>query len=212
MNGEREKTMLNLILKGGPVMYPLLICSLISLTITIERIIFWSSETRRIDRKLLDQVFGEIEKGFYDKAIALGNKSKDYMIKIVCYALTHHKSSRINMLEMAADDEIDRMKRGMSVLDTIITMAPLLGILGTVTGIIVSFDFLGKAGVEDPKAVTGGIAQALITTATGLTIALATIIPYNYFVVKLERAARNIEKCTTSFEIYHKEGKDEDKS
>ncbi|MHC4453133.1 MAG: MotA/TolQ/ExbB proton channel family protein [Planctomycetota bacterium] len=199
--------MLNLILKGGPVMYPLLICSLISLTITIERIIFWSNEKRRMDRKLLDEIFGEIEKGFYEKAITLGNKSKDYMIKIVCYALTHHKSSRINMLEMAADDEIDRMKRGMAVLDTIITMAPLLGILGTVTGIIVSFDFLGKAGVEDPKAVTGGIAQALITTATGLTVALASIIPYNYFIVKLERAARNIEKCTTSFEIYHKEGK-----
>ncbi len=199
--------MLNLILKGGPVMYPLLICSIISLTITIERIIFWSNEKRRMDRKLLDEIFGEIEKGFYEKAITLGNKSKDYMIKIVCYALTHHKSSRINMLEMAADDGIDRMKRGMAVLDTIITMAPLLGILGTVTGIIVSFDFLGKAGVEDPKAVTGGIAQALITTATGLTVALASIIPYNYFIVKLERAARNIEKCTTSFEIYHKEGK-----
>ncbi len=205
------KTMLNLILKGGPVMYPLLICSLISLTITIERIIFWSNEKRRMDRKLLDEIFGEIEKGFYEKAVSLGNKSKDYMIKIVCYALTHHKSSRINMLEMAADDEIDKMKRGMAILDTIITMAPLLGILGTVTGIIISFDFLGKAGVEDPKAVTGGIAQALITTAAGLTVALATIVPYNYFIVKLERAARNIEKCTTSFEIYHKDGKNEDR-
>ncbi len=115
------------------------------------------------------------------------------------------------MLEMAADDEIDKMKKGMAILDTIITMAPLLGILGTVTGIIISFDFLGKAGVEDPKAVTGGIAQALITTATGLTVALATIVPYNYFIVRLERAARNIEKCTTSFEIYHKEVRDEDK-
>ena len=185
-------------------MYPLLICSLISLTITIERIIFWSNEKRRMDRKLLDEIFGEIEKGFYEKAVILGNKSKDYMIKIVCYALTHHKSSRINMLEMAADDEIDKMKRGMAILDTIITMAPLLGILGTVTGIIISFDFLGKAGVEDPKAVTGGIAQALITTAAGLTVALATIIPYNYFIVKLERAARNIEKLTTNFEIYRK--------
>ncbi len=202
--------MLNLILTGGPVMYPLLICSLISLTITIERIIFWSNEKRRMDRKLLDEIFGEIEKGFCEKAVTLGSKSKDYMIKIVCYALTHHKSSRINMLEMAADDEIDKMKRGMAILDTIITMAPLLGILGTVTGIIISFDFLGKAGVQDPKAVTGGIAQALITTAAGLTVALATIVPYNYFIVKLERAARNIEKCTTSFEIYHK-GKNEDK-
>jgi biopolymer transport protein ExbB len=164
-----------------------------------------------MDRKLLDEIFGEVEKGFYEKAVTLGSKSKDYMIKIVCYALTHHKSSRINMLEMAADDEIDKMKKGMAILDTIITMAPLLGILGTVTGIIISFDFLGKAGVEDPKAVTGGIAQALITTAAGLTVALTTIVPYNYFIVRLERAARNIEKCTTNFEIYHKEGRDEDK-
>jgi biopolymer transport protein ExbB len=207
-----KEAMLNLILKGGPVMYPLLICSLISLTITIERIIFWSLEKRRMNRSLLDEMFGEIGNGFHEKALTLGKKSKDYLVKIVCFALSHHKSSRINMLEMAADDEIDRMKRGMAVLDTIITMAPLLGILGTVTGIIVSFDFLGQAGIEDPKAVTGGIAQALITTAAGLIIALATIIPYNYFIVKLERAARNIEKCITSFEIFHKKVKDEDKS
>ncbi len=199
--------MLNLIFKGGPVMYPLLICSLISLTITIERIIFWSIETRRIDRKLLDEMFGEIEKGLYEKALALGGKSKDYLIRIVCFALSHHKSSMLNAIEMAAEDEIDRMKRGMAILDTIITMAPLLGILGTVTGIIVSFDFLGQSGIDDPKAVTGGIAQALITTAAGLTIALATIIPYNYFIVKLEKAARNIEKRTTSLEILYKKQK-----
>ncbi len=199
--------MLNLILKGGPVMYPLLICSLISLTITIERIIFWSNEKRKMDRKLLDEIFAEIEKGFYEKALDLGGKSKDYLVRIVCFALSHHKSSMLNAIEMAAEDEIDRMKRGMAIMDTIITMAPLLGILGTVTGIIVSFDFLGQAGIEDPKAVTGGIAQALITTAAGLTIALATIIPYNYFIVKLEKAARNIEKRTTSLEILYERQK-----
>ncbi len=199
--------MLNLILKGGPVMYPLLICSLISLTITIERIIFWSNEKRKMDRKLLNEIFAEIEKGFYEKALDLGGKSKDYLVRIVCFALSHHKSSMLNAIEMAAEDEIDRMKRGMAIMDTIITMAPLLGILGTVTGIIVSFDFLGQAGIEDPKAVTGGIAQALITTAAGLTIALATIIPYNYFIVKLEKAARNIEKRTTSLEILYERQK-----
>lgn len=192
-------------------MYPLLICSFISLTITIERIIFWSKEKRRMDRRLLDEIFIEIEKGFHEKALILGKKSKDYLIRIVCFALSHHKSSMLNALEMAAEDEIDKMKRGMVILDTIITMAPLLGILGTVIGIIISFDFLGQAGIEDPKAVTGGIAQALFTTAAGLTIALATIIPYNYFIVKVERSARSIEKCTTNLEIIHKKAKDEDK-
>lgn len=191
-------------------MYPLLICSLISLTITIERIIFWSREKRRMDRSLLDEMFEKIENGFHGKALTLGKKSKDYLVRIVCFALSHHKSSMFNVLEMAAEDEIDRMKRGMVIMDTIITLAPLLGILGTVIGIIVSFDFLGQAGIEDPKAVTGGIAQALFTTAAGLTIALATIIPYNFFVVKVEKAARSIEKCTANLEILHKKAKDED--
>lgn len=191
-------------------MYPLLICSFISLTITIERIIFWYNEKRRRDSKLLDEMFGEIERGFYEKALAMGEKSKDYLIKIVCFALSHHKSSMKNAIEMAADDEIDRMKRGMAILDTIITLAPLLGILGTVTGIITSFDLLGESGVEDPKAVTEGIAQALITTAAGLTIALATIIPYNFFIARLEKAARNIEKHTASLEILHNKIVDED--
>ncbi len=74
----------------------------------------------------------------------------------------------------------------MGFLDTMITVAPLLGILGTVIGIILSFDMLAVAGIENPQAVTGGIAQALITTATGLTIAILAVIPFNYFNVKVE--------------------------
>ena len=131
---------------------------------------------------------------------------------VVAQLLFLEKENPKEDIQMFINSQGGQITAGMAILDTIITMSPLLGILGTVTGIIASFDFLGQAGVEDPKAVTGGIAQALITTATGLTIALATIIPYNYFVVKLERAARNIEKCTTSFEIFHKKAKDEDKS
>jgi biopolymer transport protein ExbB len=91
----------------------------------------------------------------------------------------------------------------MGVLDTMITVAPLLGIFGTVIGIIVSFDMLGTAGIEDPRAVTSGIAQALITTATGLGIAILSVFPYNYFNTKVENAARLIEKYATSLEIVY---------
>jgi biopolymer transport protein ExbB len=82
-----------------------------------------------------------------------------------------------------------------------ITAAPLLGILGTVIGIIHSFDMLGQAGIQDPQAVTSGIAQALLTTAAGLLIAIFTLFPYNYFMAKVEKAATRIEKYATSLEI-----------
>jgi biopolymer transport protein ExbB len=91
----------------------------------------------------------------------------------------------------------------MTVLDTMITVAPLLGIFGTVLGIITSFEMLGSAGIENPKAVTAGVAQALITTATGLSIAILSVFPYNYFNSKVERAALDIEKYATSLEIVY---------
>ena len=75
------------------------------------------------------------------------------------------------------------MRRFMGVLDTMITVAPLLGIFGTVLGIIASFEMLGSAGIDNPQAVTAGVAQALITTATGLGIAILSVFPYNYFIV-----------------------------
>ena len=82
-----------------------------------------------------------------------------------------------------------------------------LGILGTVLGIIASFQLLGSGGIQDPKAVTGGIAQALLTTATGLAVALITLVPYNYFVARVESAARTIETMATRFEMAFRKGR-----
>jgi len=112
-------------------------------------------------------------------------------------------------MESAATEELQRMGRFMGALDTMITVAPLLGILGTVIGIIDSFEVLGSAGIDDPRAVTGGIAQALITTAAGLAIAIFAVFPYNYFRSRLRRAAHVIEQYATSLEIvYEKLGQD----
>jgi biopolymer transport protein ExbB len=93
------------------------------------------------------------------------------------------------------------MGKYLNILDTIITVAPLLGIFGTVVGIINSFDVLGHAGIEHPQIVTGGIAQALITTATGLGVAMMTLLPYNYFQSRIEYASKELEKFGTSLEI-----------
>lgn len=95
------------------------------------------------------------------------------------------------------------MRRFMGVIDTMITVAPLLGIFGTVLGIITSFEMLGTAGIQDPKAVTAGVAQALITTAAGLAIAILSVFPYNYFNAKVELAAQDMERYATSLEIVY---------
>ncbi|MDY6844277.1 MAG: MotA/TolQ/ExbB proton channel family protein [Thermodesulfobacteriota bacterium] len=193
--------MLNFFLKGGPVMYPLLLCSFISLMVIIERVIFWIREGGRRDRKVVDDILSFAEQCDYKKAAEVGNKSKDFVARVLVCGLVHLNFSLSSALEMAAAEEVKRTKRYLGILDTMITMAPLLGIFGTVIGIINSFELLGSAGIENPQAVTGGIAQALITTAMGLAIAILTLIPYNYFLSKTDDAISDIEKYGTDLEI-----------
>lgn len=195
--------MWELIQKGGFVMYPLLFASLIALTIIIERFIFWSLEGFRNDLKSVYSILDLVEKNQYDEALKAGNGSKCYLVRILMCGILHRDFSLTSAMEMAANDEMKKMRRCLGVLDTIITMAPLLGILGTVIGIIDSFDMLGQASALNPKVVSKGISQALITTATGLSIAIVTLIPYNYFLSKLRECVTVIEKYTTSLEIVH---------
>ncbi len=193
--------MLDLFQKGGVVMYPLLACSLVSLTVIFERSLFWIREKRRADNAVVDEVLELARLQEYQKIKARAEGAVDYIVRVLVCGLVHREFSLSKAMEMAAMDEIKRMKRYLPVLDTLITAAPLLGILGTVIGIIHSFDMLGQAGIQDPQAVTSGIAQALITTAAGLMIAIFTLFPYNYFMSKVEKAAVRIEKYATSLEI-----------
>ncbi len=195
--------MFDLFQKGGVVMYPLLACSLVSLTLILERGLFWIRETRRADNALIDEVLEFARLREYQKIKAEVEGAVDYVVRVLVCGLIHREYSLSKAMEMAAMEEIKRMKRHLPVLDTMITAAPLLGILGTVIGIIHSFDMLGQAGIQDPQAVTSGIAQALITTAAGLLIAIFTLFPYNYFMSKVEKAAIRMEKYATSLEIVH---------
>ena len=190
-----------LIERGGPVMWPLLLCSLLSVTIVLDRVRFWIRLRRaRAD----DRIAGILEHARSNacaEAIALASGSSDAAVRVLVAGLNARASAPSEAMSTAASDEVSRMKAGLPVLDTIVTMAPLLGILGTVIGIIASFDLLGAAGIEDPKAVTGGIAQALISTAAGLTVALVTLVPFNYFVARTQREAERIARAATQLEI-----------
>lgn len=190
-------------IKGGPVMYPLLVCSIIALTVVIERILFWVREDMRRNQPLVDDVLELCQKGNWESVRAKAKGSKDYVIRILVNGILHREFSMTKAMETAAADEMKRMRRFLGVLDTMITVAPLLGILGTVTGIITAFNLMGTAGIEQPQLATAGIAEALITTAAGLFIAIPSIVPFNYFNSRAEDAALNIEKYATSLEIVY---------
>jgi len=193
--------MINYFYQGGPVMYPLLFCSLVSLTIVIERGIFWIREKKNRDRKLLERFMSLVEKGDLEEAREVVTDSRDPVVRVLVCGIVHQGFSLKDALRMSADEEIARMRRYLPVLDTMITLSPLLGILGTVTGIIYSFNVMGSSGVENPAMITAGIGQALLTTAFGLAIAIFSLIPYNYFLSTIEKTAQEMEKYGTTLEI-----------
>ncbi len=193
--------MINLFLKGGPIMWPLLVTSVVALATVIERSIFRVRERLRRDPDVVESIFGQLERGNIDGAIAAGNGSNDFLARIVVYALSHREKSMTNAFLRAANQELQRFNRGLPVLDTIITLAPLLGLLGTVTGLIHAFGLLGAQELGSPVAITGGIAEALIATAFGLGIAITALIPYNYLNARLEEARNEIQDGGQQLEL-----------
>jgi biopolymer transport protein ExbB len=177
------------------------------MTVIIERGIFWLKEGHHRNQPLVDKILELAEKDHYEAIEPLVKGSKDYMVRMLICGILHRSFSLNSALEMGAEEEIKRMRRYLPVLDTMITLAPFLGIFGTVTGIIQSFDILGSAGFQDPRAITVGISQALITTAAGLAIALFSLIPYNYFLSKTEKAIHMMEKYGTSLEIVYEKNR-----
>ena len=179
--------------QGGPVMYPLLACSIIALSVVIERAIFWFRLGIQSQPSLVDEILELSRQGDWESIRNKTVDTKDYIIKILVSGILHKEFSMIKAMEAAAADEVKQMRRFMGILDTMITVAPLLGIFGTVLGIISSFEILGSTGIEHPQEVTSGIAQALITTAAGLGIAILSVFPYNYFNSRVENAAGVID-------------------
>src|SRR5581483_4603877 len=146
-----------------PVMWPILIVSIIALTVVIERCIWWTGRWFRRDPKRIEKVFTAIENGDTAEASRLSRGSRDPVLRMMWNGLNHQHASLQGALQVAAGIEIKRAGRFLVVMDTLVTLAPLLGLLGTVTGLIRSFSFLGNEELA-VQAVTVGIAEALIAT------------------------------------------------
>jgi biopolymer transport protein ExbB len=189
---------IGIIIKGGPVMVPLLACSIISLAVVIERMIFWR---RARSRGPVEELLQFVQRREFTKAMELGGKLDLPAVRVLIAGLAHRNPSLAKALEVAAQAEIPVLKKRLTILDTIITLAPLLGLLGTITGMISSFGIMSEAGLGQPHAVTGGVAEALIATAAGLLIAILSLVPYNYFSNRAERELEEIEYYGSRLEL-----------
>jgi len=193
--------MITIFLSGGPIMWPLLVCSVITVAMVLERLLFIASERMRRQPVVVEEMLKCVERGDTISAITVGKISRDFVARVLTSALSHRAGSFSSAALKAANLELQRFNRGLAVLDTIITLAPLLGLLGTITGMIHAFGLLGGKELDAPATITGGIAQALIATAFGLIIAITALIPFNYLNARLEEARHELQDSVTQLEL-----------
>jgi biopolymer transport protein ExbB len=188
--------------KGGPIMWPILVTAIVAVAVVGERVFWWWRESLRRDPKKLEQILAALENGDFSEAMQLAKDSKDPVIRMIYHGLNHHHISLEGALQVAAGAELQRAGRFLTVMDTLVTLAPLLGLLGTVSGIFRTFIALGGASVEGQMGqITGGIGEALIATMCGLAIAIFALIPFNYFTRKTAHLQFELESAATNVEI-----------
>ncbi|MAE60612.1 MAG: hypothetical protein CMJ49_04545 [Planctomycetaceae bacterium] len=191
----------NLMDRGGWVIWPLLVLSIVALTLIFERTWFWIATNSQTRRVRFDQVALCLRQGAPNEARALASGDRSVYGRLMDRLLGETSASAI---ALAVEDQRQRLERFMTTLGTIITAAPMLGILGTVTGIIRSFNVLGaEVTATEPSQVAIGIAEALITTVVGLAIALVVLFPYNVFRAQLDRSLGRMETLIAAVQEHH---------
>jgi biopolymer transport protein ExbB len=187
---------------GGPVMWPILITAIVAVAVVGERTFWWWRESHRRDPATLEQLFASLEHGDFREASKVSRDSADPVIRMIWHGMNHFHSSLQGALQVAAGVELQKAGRFLTVMDTLVTLAPLLGLLGTVSGIFKTFLQIGGESVEGAtKAITGGIGEALIATMCGLAIAIISLIPFNYFSRKLAQLQFELESAATNVEV-----------
>ncbi len=193
--------LLTLFADGGMMMYPLVICSLIGLGVIIAK--FW---TLRIAHRNTASVIEGVEEaamaGSLDEAAEIAASTPGPAAAILLAGLRRIRNLKLNKGELeqvistTGTIELSFLERGLVILATVANVAPLMGFLGTVAGMILAFDSIAAAGDVDPATVAGGIKVALLTTAAGLTIAIPVNIGYNFFVSRIDRLIVDMEEST----------------
>jgi biopolymer transport protein ExbB len=188
--------MIDMVIKGGPIMVPILLCSVIALAIAVERCL-----SLRRNRILRYDILQRIEELLRDRKIpeatTLCKRYPSSMTRILLAAILNHDKTRQDIKEIIEDagrHEIPVLERYLTILGTIASIAVLLGLLGTIIGMIKTFNAIAALGYGHPEALAGGISEALIATAAGLAVAIPTLVLYNFFTSKVDALVIDMEK------------------
>jgi biopolymer transport protein ExbB len=187
---------------GGNIMWPILVTAIVAVAVVGERTFWWWRESRKRDPHTLESVFGALENGDFGEAGRLSKDSGDPVVRMIWHGMNHYHSSLQGALQVAAGVELQKAGRFLTVMDTLVTLAPLLGLLGTVSGIFHTFlSIAGKEVETASEGITGGIGVALIATMCGLGIAIFSLIPFNYFTRKVAQLQFELESAATNVEV-----------
>jgi len=202
-----DATPMDLFIMGKEIMWPMILLSFILLTVVVERLLFIFRENASREPEVVEKMLESVERRDVDGALAIGRKSKDFIAKILVYSLSNRQYSLSNAFIRASGQELARFSQGMATLDTCITAAPLLGLLGTVTGMMRTFGALGGGDIGAAAGqITGGVAEALIATAFGLLLAIIGLFPFNYLNARAEQAKQDVADVSHALEILLKKG------
>ena len=189
--------------KGGPIMWPILLCSVVAFAIVIERLIRLRQE--EIDTKtFMEQISKSLKRNKIMEALDLCDKTGGPIANILKAGILKHDRPRNDIREAIEDasiHEVPRLERNLPVLSTIAQVAPLLGLLGTVTGLVAAFLVIENKATAmnpvNPGDLAGGIWQALLTTVFGLCVAIPTFVAYNYLVSRVDGFVLDMERSAT---------------
>ncbi|MEM1209833.1 MAG: MotA/TolQ/ExbB proton channel family protein [Planctomycetota bacterium] len=207
------QSVLGLMTRGGIAMWPLLALSLVAVTVSVERVWFFVSQNHRGELKRVQKLADRLRRGDRSGAEALVEGDGTVYGRAASVMLAGGLPCGEAATAEAVESQRGRLERYLPLLSTIITAAPMLGILGTVIGIITSFEALGAPGVDggsadgsvaDPRVVSSGIAEALLSTAAGLTVSLIALFPFNAFRAQVDRTMSRLEMLGVSAELASK--------
>jgi len=198
-----EMSAIQLIKAGGPIMIPILLCSLFALAIVLEKLFYFSSISTDT-HKLKTEIFNMVKANKIKEAIIICENSRSPLAKILKAGVIKYGAAREEIKEAMEDVslfEIPKLEKRLTALATIAHISPLLGLLGTVTGMTSSFHTIQVRSTTmnpvTPGDLAGGIWEALITTVAGLIIAIPTLVAYNYLVSRVEYFILDMERGAT---------------
>ncbi len=190
--------MKEIFLQGGPLMYPIALCSIIGWAIFMERVLAYF-KTKRQTQRLYSNIIQQLKTNDKDSANQLCDQRESALARILYPVLRMNDHTRSNLKAVAeevGEREAVSLQKYLGLLGTIANITPLLGLLGTVLGMIDAFHVIATEGVGSPATLGGGISQALITTAAGLTVAVPMILLHRYLLSRSDRLVLELEEAT----------------